>query len=205
MDRRNAALVVLAMAALTTTPAGCGDSHRTPSRGEDAEATPPGWTLYENPSWGYTVAYPAGWQRAAQSRLPDEGDPVVILSLATFPLRADDAAYPIPWHGFDADEIFATIQERGLDPHSDWRTFPARPAKFRFEAGQGSVPADYLRRDSGIPFADHWFNFTDAGRHFHVQVGIGESAPEEARKQVYRILDSLRIDPNVKPDWPSAG
>jgi hypothetical protein len=59
--------------------------------------------------------------------------------------------------------------------------------------------------DSGIPFADHWFNFTDAGRHFHVQVGIGESAPGEARERVYRILDRLRFDPNVKPDWPSAG
>jgi len=83
--------------------------------------------------------------------------------------------------------------------------FPPRPAHFRFEAGQGSVPADYLRRGSGIRFADHWFGFTDAGRHFHVQVGIGAAVPDPLKMEPYRILDTLRFDPSVKPDWPSAG
>jgi hypothetical protein len=201
MDKRLIALVVLALTAL----AGCGASERpTASRAQQVEP-PPGWTFYENRSWGYAVTYPAGWGRVTQARGPGMGDPVMILSLATFALRPDDAAYPIPRHGFDEDEVFLTIQERGLDPRSDWRTFPPRPGRFRFEEGRGSVPADYLRRGAGIRFRDHWFNFTDAGRHFHVQVGIGGSAPERAGEQAYRILDSLRFDPAVKPDWPSAG
>jgi hypothetical protein len=207
MHQRSAACLLLALTGLAAILASCGKSQsRTAATGgEGVETTPPGWTRYEDRSWGYSVAYPGDWRLATQRRVPSMGDPVVILSLATFPLRPDDAAYPIPRHGFDADEVFLTIQERGLDPQSDWRTFPPRPANFRYEPGQGSVPADYLRRDWGFPFADHWFNFSDAGRHFHVQVGIGGSAPAEAGEQAYRILDSLRFDAGVKPDWPSAG
>ncbi len=112
----------------------------------------------------------------------------MILSLASFPLRQHDAAYPMPRQGFNADESFVTIQERGAS-----------------KPGEGSVPADYLRRRSGLRFADHWFGFTDAGRHFHVQVGVGESVPDPLKTEPYRILDTLRFDPSVKPDWPSAG
>jgi hypothetical protein len=133
------------------------------------------------------------------------GDPVMILSLATFSLRPDDAAFFFPRHGFDTDEAFLTILERGLDSYSDWPDFPPRPANFHFEPGQGSVPAEYLRRKSQIRFADHWFRFTDAGRHFHVLVAIGESAPDDTGREAYRILDSLRFDPSVKPDWSSSG
>jgi hypothetical protein len=51
-----------------------------------------------------------------------------------------------------------------------------------------------------VRFADHWFGFTDAGRHFHVLVALGHSAPAELRKQAYSILDTLRLDPEVRPD-----
>jgi hypothetical protein len=84
---------------------------------------------------------------------------------------------------------------RGLDPGSAWRGFLPRHAHFRFEPGQGSVPADYMRRESGIRFADHWFRFTDAGRYFHVQVYIGDSLPDGVEDEPYRILDTLAAIP----------
>jgi hypothetical protein len=205
--------VTLAAATIVLPTTGCGDI-----RGErpqtnrvadaapctDADPAPAGWTTYEDPSWGYTVANPDQWHRATQIREPSMGDPTVILALATFPLRADDAAYPWPRHGFDSDEAFVTLQERGLDPRSEWPGFPSRPAHFHFEPNQGWAPASYIRRASHLRFADHWFRFTDCGRHFHVLVVIGESAPAAAGRDVYRILDSLRFDPGVKPDWPAS-
>jgi hypothetical protein len=47
--------------------------------------------------------------------------------------------------------------------------------------------------------------FGDAGRVFHVFVGVGKDAPEEVRREAFEILDTLRFDPGVKPDWQSAG
>jgi hypothetical protein len=136
--------------------------------------------------------------------MPGLGDPIVILVLATFPLRDDDAQYPIPRQGFGADQAFVTIMERGVEPGGS-SGFPPRPRSFRFEPNRGSLPAASVRRITGIPFRDHWFNFTDAGRHFHVQVAIGDGVPRGEAAKPYRILDSLRLDPSVKPDWPSAG
>jgi hypothetical protein len=164
----------------------------------------PAWSTYRNAAWGYAVGLPPGWHHVAQPRAPELGDPIVILALATFPLRGEDAAYPIPRHGFEADHAFVTILERGVEP-GGWTSFPARPSRFRFVPNQGSVSADAVRRATGIPFRDHWFNFTDAGRHFHVQVAIGDSVPAARATEPYRILDTLRFDPGVRPDWPSAG
>jgi hypothetical protein len=175
---------------------GCGD------RGDDDVASDQ--SIYRNQAWGYSVAVPPGWYRVAQPRSPGSGDPVVILAMATFPLRDEDAAYPIPRQGFGADEAFVTILERGLEP-GGWKSFPTRPQQFRFEPNRGSVPAEYVRRATGIAFRDHWFNFTDAGRHFHVQVAIGDLVSRSESDEPYRILDTLRFDPEVKPDWPSAG
>jgi hypothetical protein len=47
--------------------------------------------------------------------------------------------------------------------------------------------------------------FGDAGRLFHVLVAIGGSAPARVRREAFRILDSARFDPNVKPRLHSTG
>jgi hypothetical protein len=52
-------------------------------------------------------------------------------------------------------------------------------------------------------FTDHWFTFSDAGRHFHVLVAFGLDAPEAVRQQAWALLDSLRVNPAVRPDWKS--
>jgi hypothetical protein len=187
---------------------GCGDRSSTGARTERSTEieVPPGWSVYHNSAWGYSVAVPPGWHAVAQPRTRDSGDPVVILALASFPLRDEDARYPIPRQGFAADEAFVTLQERGIEP-GGWSdsAFPERPRQFHFEPNRGSVPAQAVRSHSGIEFRDHWFNFTDAGRHFHVQVAIGASVPHAEANRPYRLFDTLRFDPAVKPDWPSAG
>jgi hypothetical protein len=51
----------------------------------------------------------------------------------------------------------------------------------------------------------HWRNFTDAGRHFHTLVRVGPGASPEAAAEAWRILDSLRLDPDYRPDWRASG
>jgi hypothetical protein len=180
---------------------GCGAA-----ASDERAAVRPGPTTYHDSGRGYTVTFPAHWHRAEERLLPTLLDPVEILSLATFPLQRGDQAC---WHGslegFTADDVFLTILERGLDPGSSWPDFPARPERFRFESGQQSEFGDCLRKVRGIELRDHWFRFSDAGRHFHVLVAIGASASEQAADEAYRILDSLAFDPSVQPDWRSSG
>ena len=53
-------------------------------------------------------------------------------------------------------------------------------------------------------FTDHFFNFTDGDRHFDVLVAFGPSASSARQHDAWQILDSLRIDPNVRPDWQAS-
>ena len=129
---------------------------------------------------------PSGWHRADRA-LTSLTDPVETLVVATYPPRSSsERCGPLPFEGFDVNEAFVTVLERGLDPESVWPDFPPRPAHFAFEG-------------------DHWFRFTDAGRHFHVLVVIGAEAPASAEADAYGLLDSLQFDPSVKPDWRSSG
>jgi hypothetical protein len=181
---------------------GCGAGPANDSRPQTSDIAPAGWAVHTNQAWGYSVAYPNDWQSVAQPRTPEAGDPEVILSIATFPLRPEDAPYPWPRQGFDSSQAFVTISERGLDPNSAWPDFPPRPARFRYQPGEEWAPADYVRGD--LRFTDHWFRFTDAGRHFHALVVVGESAPPGTATEVYRILDTLQFDPEGKPDWEAS-
>jgi hypothetical protein len=48
-----------------------------------------------------------------------------------------------------------------------------------------------------------WLYFSDAARHFHLLVVFGRDASPGVRRDAWRILDSLRLEPDVKPDWPA--
>jgi hypothetical protein len=50
-----------------------------------------------------------------------------------------------------------------------------------------------------------WFTFADRGRHFHVLVAFGPQASTRVQQEAWTILDGLRIDPGVRPDWRSSG
>ncbi|HWK27632.1 MAG TPA: hypothetical protein VNS09_13775 [Solirubrobacter sp.] len=163
--------------------------------------------VYHSVRWGYTVTVPDGWYRAADTLTPNLDDPREVLTVATFPLHYREgkcAQFPSSaLSDMGTTDVLLTVQERGTDPRSRWHDFPPRPAEFRFQPGQGSEAVDCV--SGPVRFVDHWFRFTDGGRHFHVEVALGTAAPEAARRAAYAILDSLRIDPNVTPDWTSSG
>jgi hypothetical protein len=155
--------------------------------------------------------FPSSWHRAGGSLTPGIIDPVEVLSLATFPLREGDQLCG------DRGEALArvhpagalvTIQERGQGAHGG-PDFPPRPARFRPDPqlpGRSTWPYCVVRPGGPpLPILDYWFGFGDAGRAFHVLVAVGRSAPAEVRRDAFRILDNLRFDPNVKPDWQDSG
>jgi hypothetical protein len=101
-----------------------------------------------------------------------------------------------------AGDALVTLQERGVDSHSTWLDFPARPA--HFGPGLGG-PSEASECSPSARFADHWFGFTDGNRHFHVLVAFGPEVAASVRSEAWQILDSLKIDPRVRPHWQSSG
>jgi hypothetical protein len=198
--------LVALLFALSVGQAGCGQTPTgSPPSASAPDASPAGGTFYEDPRRGYSVTIPHGWHRSVHP-LADLSDPVEILVAATYePRVGGENCGPLEFGGFDGDEVLVTVLERGLDAGAEWADFPPRPAHFTYEPGRTSEFASCLRDRGGIPLRDDWFTFTDAGRHFHVLVAIGADAPHAAAVDAYRMLDSLRFDPGVRPDWRSSG
>ena len=129
-----------------------------------------------------------------------------MLAVATFELRYRRTACAhvagSALEDLGPGDAFVTLQERGLDPGSTWAGFPHRPARFGPELGGRSEASECV---PAARFRDHWFEFTAGGRHFHADVAFGPRASPETRAQAWAILDSLRVDPQVRPDWPASG
>jgi hypothetical protein len=152
---------------------------------------------------GVSVELPVGWQAAPSTLTPHLDDPREVLAVGTYPLRyreADCAHVPTSaLQDLGPGDAFITLQERGNGASSG---FPPRPARFGPELG-GPSEASACAPDAR--FTDHWFTFSDGGRRFHVEVAFGPAASPTVRAQAWAILDHLRIDPSVTPDWAFAG
>jgi hypothetical protein len=192
---RAAGLAVFALLAVVGVAA-CGQRTAASSTGR----------LEEDLVHGIAVQLPPGWQRAKVSLTPALSDPREVLSVATFPLhyrQTGCAHFPSSaLEDLGPGDALITLEERGLDPHSTWPDFPLRPAHFTAGLGgrsEASACAPSAR------FTDHWFGFTDGGRHFHVLVAFGPDPSAGVQRQAWEVLDSLKVDPRVRPDWQSSG
>ena len=181
--------------------AGCG------SEADPEPASDEGWREHVDQGRGFRVAFPPGWELADQSLSPSVTDPVEILLVASFPVD-ESRGLCRSLEGIPPDQALVTLQERGRGAYGD-QSFPPRPASFEPDpALPGGSTWPYCGSGDHkppIPMLDYWFGFGDAGRAFHVFVGVGTSAPAELRREAFEILNTLRFDPEVKPDWQSAG
>jgi hypothetical protein len=191
------------IAALALATAACGSEVSRGSSPANRSELP----TYRDQARGYEVAVPSGWQRASGSLTPNITSPREILTLATVGLRgAPRDNYCRPWDEpwlpeFSERDALVTIQEGGRGSLTlNYKSYPPRPA--RFEPEQFKQSSKFTACFVGdLPVTDHWVGFSDAGRAFHVLVIVGRSAPERVSGEAWEILDSLRVDPGVKPDW----
>jgi hypothetical protein len=184
--------------------AGCAETAAAPSQvRQGAAPVAPPVTVRGH---GLTAELPQGWQVANESLTPHLIDPREALAVATFPLRyRQTGCAHVPASALDdlgPGDAFVTLQERGLGAADDAQGFPARPARFGPDLGGPSAAS---RCVPTARFADHWFGFSDGGRAFHVMVAFGRQASAEVQRQAWAILDSLRVDRDVVPDWQYSG
>jgi hypothetical protein len=181
---------------------GCGG-------GEDGEprASSGDWREHADERRGFRVSLPPGWHRAERSLSPTIVDPVEILLVASFPVD-ESRGLCRTIADIPPDEALVTIQERGRGAAGQ-ASFPPRPEAFEPDPKLpgGSTWPYCLDGDhrAPIPIDDYWFGFGDAGRAFHVLVGLGKEAPPQLSEEAFAILDTLRFDPEAKPDWPASG
>ncbi len=151
---------------------------------------------------GVTVRLPPGWRAGGTSLTPHLVDPREVLAVGTRPLRyrpggcAQVAVGALAALGRTG--AFLSLQERGVGSVA----FPPRPT--RFGPGLGG-PSEAAACVPGARFEDHWLPFADGGRNFYAEVAFGPSASAPTRRAAWRILDSLRVDPSVRPSWRSSG
>jgi hypothetical protein len=192
----------LAAVALAAALAGCGQmTGQTTAQAPRPAARPTAYHVH-----GLTAMLPDGWHHASGSLTPALADPREVLAVGTFALRyRRTGCAHVPGSALEdlgAGDAFLTLEERGLEPGSTWPDFPARPAHFGASLGG---PSEASACVPAARFSDHWFGFSDAGRHFQALVAFGPAASAATRTQAWEILDALRVDPAVRPDWPSSG
>lgn len=199
--RRGALAARLASAcaalALLVAPAGCGGDRSADVR-PDAERTPPGWTTFEDPERGFSVALPPTWRRAERNLTPHlgrPGRPYELLSAATFPLRPGGPCAHMPAKALrqmSLRDVFVSIQEHGGGIRAE---APLRPRPFPLPQSRRRRTDPAICTDRGPRFRYSFKLFRDAGRAFYAIVAVGQSASNVERSNVVRVLDSFRFEP----------
>lgn len=191
-------LAIAAVLAAAVPLAGCGGADRAAPKPARPAAT-------RLTAHGLTVALPAGWRAARTNLTPHLVDPREQLSVATFPLRYRDtqcAQFPgSALADLGPRDALVTVQEVG---EGRAVLFPARPARLQDIDGAVTLSEVHACTPGGGRYADRWLSFSDGGRNFYALVAIGPSATAATRRAAWRILNGLRVDPTVRPTWPSA-
>jgi hypothetical protein len=192
--------VLLLVPLLLLSLSGCGEA--TPDGERDAQA--PARTQYESSRWGYTVSYPVAWIRAPRPLTPPRMKPREILSVATIPLRFRrtncDAWAGSAQQDIGDRDVFVSVREAGDLSGADYGDFGARPSHV---SAQSDEPPEPSPCPGGHGLLQQ-VRFSDAGRNFDILLGFGSDVSDETRREAYRIVDSLRFDPDKKPGWAAS-
>jgi hypothetical protein len=155
-----------------------------------------GWVTYRDDARGFSVAHPSTWHRATESLTPTLVDPMEILSVGTYELRAGgQRCAQFPDRALDElgpEDALVSVQEEAVLGRSD--RWAPRPAHFGPDSGTGDdeSPGCLSQRKE---FFHRWIPFYDRGRGFYAYVAIGNDASAATRGEVWAILDSLEVDP----------
>ena len=145
---------------------------------------------------GLSVTLPSGWQESKESLTPNLGpDPSEVFAAANYPLRYrphDCAQVPVSGLEDLGDRgVFVELEERRGGGAQYVDEFPPRPEHFGASLGGPSEASDCV---PGVRMTEHWFGFTDNGRHFYALVAFGPAASKDAQDDAWRLLDSLEVE-----------
>jgi hypothetical protein len=128
------------------------------------------------------------------SLTPNLSDPREVLAAANYALRyRPHGCAQVPVSALEdlgQRGAFVELEERRAGPQ-DPSEFPPRPAHFGPSLGG---PSEASACAPGVHMSEHWFGFTDHGRHFYARVAFGPAASKATQDDAWRTLDSLNVD-----------
>jgi hypothetical protein len=164
----------------------------------------PGWTEYRSTERGFSVEYPASWERADSPMFPPIINPKSILAVSTFVIPRGagrgECGY-VPSQVRDgvgrAGAAILLAELYGPSPNLLRRT-RSRPEAFHLDSS-------HLQRMPG-PSNEWLFNFKVRDRFLTAAVVLGPQASPQLRRDVVAMLHSLRFDPRPRGGrgWPAA-
>jgi hypothetical protein len=160
----------------------------------------PGWTEYQSAERGFSVEYPASWQRAAFPMFPRIINPRSILAVSTFAIprgagKRECGIVPSQVRDRVGAAGAAVLLTEFYGPSAKLlRRSQPRPQAFHLDRS-------HLQREPG-PSKEWLFNFKERDRMLTAAVVLGAHASPRLRRDVVGILDSLRFDPRA-PGGPS--
>ena len=171
--------------------AGCG--------GQEGAAEEARWVTFHDRERGFTVRYPAAWQRAEEQLTPTLADPRELLSVGTLTLRpGGDRCSHMPVRAledFGPTDAFVSIQERVRPGSGEFTPRGAFRAPTASRTGRFCVPdAERL---------DDWLFFSDAGRGFYAIVALGMGASPATKCELVEVLNSLEFEQRPKSRKPA--
>ena len=192
--RRHIAISLVAVVAVCGLAVGVVSSVATDQgRSPHVAVAPPASTTYHDAKNGLSISYPSSWQVAPTTLTPVLFDPIVPLALGTYPLQPQQGGCDIvPQRALDAlgpTDAFIAVYLYRLTASFDSQL--PRPDHFTPE----DFPPQQIQCTENVRGTVGSFNFLDHGRKISVMVAIGRDASPERRAEVYKILDTLVVDP----------
>lgn len=149
--------------------------------------------MHDDRGGRFSIRFPAGWKRAAESLTPLLTDPREIVSVGTHDLRpGGERCAHLPVNALEdlgPTDAFLTVQERAQPHLAD---YPPRP--IHFELGAPDERFDGVNCVRSASILQWWLPFRDGDRAFYALVVLGKSASEDTRRQMLQTLDSFRVD-----------
>jgi len=162
----------------------------------------PGWSVYSNPTQGFSISVPPNWNMTTTPLTPQLADPRELVSLGTYPLLpslVNGSCVSIPGDALNrlgASGSFVTVLEDYPLSNIPPNDFPERPAHFGADSGlplaSTEIATCLLHRFSGT---GRFISFSEAGREFYAIVAVGPKASAAQRAKTFQVLDSLRVEP----------
>jgi hypothetical protein len=160
---------------------------------------PPGadleWLTYEDYEHGLSISYPPAWQPAASTVAPALIDPVIPLALGTYDFPTEGCgAVPGPaLRAMGAKDAFIAVYVFG--GAATWgANVPERPVRFGPDLPWSEGP---FKCGDDVRGTVRSLNFPDEGRQLDALIAFGPEASKRRQNQIYRILDTLTVEPGL--------
>jgi hypothetical protein len=204
--------IIGALAVVVLAVAGCSSGH---GAAPTATTLPAGWTTYRNAARAISIDVPPGWQTAKGLLTPNLGGgpadprPWEIAAFGTFRMAAGGPCAQIPTGAVSSlgpSDGFVWISERlPFDPTAGAMP-PRRPRQFSSRSGRDGTTTDLgacVGRNVQ-KLATRWIDFEQVGREFYVITALGAHASPVVQRELWSMLNSLRVGREVSPPTSSA-